>query len=553
MYKRERDMPDTQNRRRKDSKNFLVQGSILAVASILVRIIGLIYRIPMTRLIGKEGMGYYDYAFEVYNFCFIISSYGMPMAVSKLVAGYTAKKEYKSAFKTFIGGLIVATVIGLTLCLLVYFGADVIATRLLANSAIAIPLKVVAPTILICSLLGVVRGFFQGKGTMVPTAMSQLVEQIVNAIVSVAAAYALEVSHSASKNIAAFGAKGGVTGTLVGGIFGLALLVFIFVINLPMFSRQMRNDEHADEGMTDLIKLLLVTVIPVMLSQILTRSNGLIAIALYNNVMAGKGVSSEDYTSMYGIYSSMYLVLENIIIGITSAITMAMIPSIVSANEAGTFEEVEHKANMCLKFNLMIAIPASFGLAVVGAPVIRLLFGENEPVVKNVMLIGASAALLYTLSVLFNTIIQSIYKMMLPVRNSAIAIIIDVVALFIMLKFLNMGIYALVIGNLILPAVVIILDGKILVKTLGMRFELRTSVIIPLISSIIMSIVVALTYFLIDALTGQYAIGVIASILLGMFVYFVCEIKLRGVTEHELISTPKGQFIVNFAKRLKLM
>ena len=165
---------------RRRARSFIIQGSILAFASILVRLIGLIYRIPMTRILGDEGMGYYGYAFEVYNLCFIISSYGMPMAVSKLVAGYTAKREYRSGYYTFIGALIVASITGGFLSLAVYFGAGFISSNLLANATIAIPLKVLAPTIFISSILGVVRGFFQGKGTMVPTAVSQLLEQIVN-------------------------------------------------------------------------------------------------------------------------------------------------------------------------------------------------------------------------------------------------------------------------------------------------------------------------------------------------------------------------------------
>ena len=92
--------------------NFLVQGSILAVTSILVRLIGLIYRIPMTNILGNEGIGYYDYAFEVYNMAFILSSYGMPMAVSKLVANHSARKEYRSAFRTFLCALAIAALLG---------------------------------------------------------------------------------------------------------------------------------------------------------------------------------------------------------------------------------------------------------------------------------------------------------------------------------------------------------------------------------------------------------------------------------------------------------
>jgi len=98
------------SQKKRQTDNFLIQGSILAVTSILVRIIGLVYRVPMARILGNEGIGYYGYAFEIYNFCFIISSYGMPMAVSKLVSERTAKKEYTNSLKLLFGALTVAIV-----------------------------------------------------------------------------------------------------------------------------------------------------------------------------------------------------------------------------------------------------------------------------------------------------------------------------------------------------------------------------------------------------------------------------------------------------------
>ncbi len=537
---------------RRRARSFIIQGSILAFASILVRLIGLIYRIPMTRILGDEGMGYYGYAFEVYNLCFIISSYGMPMAVSKLVAGYTAKREYRSGYYTFIGALIVASITGGFLSLAVYFGAGFISSNLLANATIAIPLKVLAPTIFISSILGVVRGFFQGKGTMVPTAVSQLLEQIVNGIVSVVAAYYLEKAHSVSPDISAYGAAGGVTGTGMGAFFGLVFLVFLLVVNLPMFQRQVVHDNHRKEAMSDLVKMLLATVVPVMLSQVLVRSNGIIAMTLFNHITKQKKLSPSASTSLYGIYESKYLLLMNIVTGITSAITTAMIPSIVAAHETGDKIAVESKANIALKFNLLIAIPCTFGFAFLGRPIVRLLFGDNSPIIRSTMFLGAAACTLYTLSVLFNTIIQSTYKMMIPVRNSAISIVIDVIALFLMLQFSDKYLFALVIGNLILPLVVIALDMITLRKDLHIRFELVRSLIIPTISSVIMSVVMIIVYKALESAL-HYAIALIAAIFIAIVIYFVCELKFGGITEKELRSVPKGTAVIHIAKKFRLL
>ena len=173
---------------KKSDSNFLVQGSILAIASIVSRIIGLLYRIPMTNIIGDTGNSYYSAAFEIYNILLIISAYSLPLAVSKLVSARVSKGQRKNAYRIVKGALLLATGTGLTASLILFFGASFF-TNMLNTPLSIFALKVLAPTILVVAVLGVLRGFFQGLGTMMPSAISQIIEQIVNAIVSIAAAY----------------------------------------------------------------------------------------------------------------------------------------------------------------------------------------------------------------------------------------------------------------------------------------------------------------------------------------------------------------------------
>ena len=163
--------------------NFLVQGSILAAASIISRLIGLIYRIPMTNIIGDEGIGYYNVAYSIYNIALILSSYSLPLAVSRLVAAKCVNKEYKSSYRIFKGALIFGAASGLLMALVIFFGADFFAVTFFESPKSALPLRVLSPTIFLCAIMGVIRGYFQGKKTMIPTSVSQIVEQIINAIV----------------------------------------------------------------------------------------------------------------------------------------------------------------------------------------------------------------------------------------------------------------------------------------------------------------------------------------------------------------------------------
>ena len=150
------------------ASGFLKQGSILAIASILVRVIGLVYRIPMANIIGNEGNGIYSAAFEIYNLLLIISSYGMPMAVSKMVSAKCAKKQYKNAYYIFRCSMIFSIVSGGLAALFVFFGADMLENNFFSKyHGIAIPLRVLAPTIFIVAVMGTLRGLFQGRNTKI--------------------------------------------------------------------------------------------------------------------------------------------------------------------------------------------------------------------------------------------------------------------------------------------------------------------------------------------------------------------------------------------------
>ena len=175
----------------KKKSNFLVQGSILAMASIISRIIGLLYRLPMTDIIGDLGNDYYSAAFELYSVMLMISSYSLPLAVSKLVSVSMAKGQRKMTYKILKGALLFAAVSGTIVAIVVYFGAEFFTTVLLKTPFSIFALKVLAPALVVVAILGVIRGFFQGLGTMMPSAVSQIIEQVINAIVSVWAAFML--------------------------------------------------------------------------------------------------------------------------------------------------------------------------------------------------------------------------------------------------------------------------------------------------------------------------------------------------------------------------
>ncbi|MBO5197320.1 MAG: polysaccharide biosynthesis protein [Lachnospiraceae bacterium] len=534
--------------------NFLLQGGILAAASLLVRFIGLLYRIPLTRIVGDEGMGYYSNAYEIYNLALLVSSYSLPIAISKLIAARESKKQYRTSYRLFLCAMVFAIVVGGIAALVVFFGANVFAEVFCKSPNSAIPLRILAPTIFVFSIMGVLRGLFQGKHTMIPTSISQVFEQIVNAVVSVWAAYELMHIHSLSEQISAYGAAGGTAGTLLGAIAGLLFLIFIFSIYRPVLKKRAAKDRTGvEESYGTLVKLIAITTIPLILSQTVYQISGIVDLSVFGHLMEGKGFSEAARSEMTGIYNNKYRQLTNLPVAIATAMGAAIMPALTAAYTNKRENEVRYKTAVSIKLNMIIAIPAAVGMALLAEPILKLLYADTNPMSINMLRLGSIAIVFFALSTITNNILQGINRMHTPVIHAGIALVLHVVLLIIMIEVMNLGAYALVIGNVTFALTVCLLNAIALARHLNYRQEMLHTFIIPAISALIMGVVTFGSYKVCDILLGSTIISTAVSFVASVVVYFAALILLRGVDEDELYSLPMGGRIVRLAKKLHLM
>ncbi|ROR29321.1 stage V sporulation protein B [Mobilisporobacter senegalensis] len=539
---------------KKKTNDFLVQGSILAAASIISRLIGLIYRIPVMNIIGDSGNADYSNAFEIYNIVLILSSFSLPLSVSKLVSARNEKKEYINSYRIFLCAMAFAVFSGILFTLILYFGADFFASYMFKMPSSAIPLKVLAPTVLISAVMGVLRGFYQGKKTMIPTALSQILEQIVNAVVSIAASYLFMKKYSASPNIEAYGAAGSTLGTCLGALVSLVFLGFIFIAYRPTLKKQFRRDtESIIMPYKKIFTLLMITIIPVVLSQTVYNISGTIDSSLFGNILARQGVVEDTRKTMYGVYSGQYRLLTNLPIAIASALAASMVPSIVSAHARKDKEDLTEKIKSSIHFNMLIAFPSAVGMTVLAKPIISLLFPNSSGMAANLLATGSIAIIFYALSTVSNAILQGINQMKIPVIHSAVSLAIHVVIVILALQVFNMGTYGLVLGNVTFALIVCILNWISIGKHLNYKQELKKSFIIPAISSIIMGIITWLAYQGIYLLINSNMISTLLSIIIAIIVYFIALLLLKGVDMEELYSFPLGRTLSKIAMKLHLL
>ena len=538
------------------AEGFLKQGSILAAASILVRLIGMFYRIPLANIIGDAGNGIYSAAFEVYNILLIISSYGMPMAVSKMVSAKCTKKEYKGAYRVFRYSMVFSIFSGGLMALFVFFGAGWIEKTFFSSfQGISIPLRVLAPTIFVVAVMGTLRGLFQGKNTMLPTAVSQILEQIVNAVVSIVAAYYLMSDHSASKNLSAWGAAGGTVGTLLGAASALLFLGMIYTLYRPVLRRQARRDRITPrESAADYYKLILWTVIPIILSQTVYQLSGIIDVTIFNFAMEARGVNATVISTLQGIYSTKYRLLVSVPIAVSTAIASSMIPSLVASVTTGDRRAIKDKVTMAVKFNMIIAFPSAVGLAILAQPIIRLLFPASDYVTGGMMLMtGSTCIIFYALSTVTSGVLQSIDRMNLPVIHSLISLAIHVVVVFTLLRFTGMGAYALVFGNVTYPLVVCFLNGRSVSRNLGFKQEVVKTFCVPFLSSVVMGILTFVVYELFFIVSHRIYVAIVPALVVAVASYFALVLKLQGLSRSELYEFPMGRKMSIVADKFHLL
>ena len=548
--------------RGKKESNFVVQGSILAIASILVRIIGIAYRIPMINIIGDEGMGYYGTAFNVYNIALLLSSYSLPLAVSKMVSARLANKQYRNAERIFRAALGYATVVGAITAAVIWFGADFFASEIFYMPYASFALKTLAPTVWIMAYLGVFRGYFQGRGTMVPTAFSQIFEQIVNAIVSVLAGGYLfnealkveilknEVGTGYSN---AWGAAGGTIGTGSGAFTALVFLLILFAAYRKTSRRQIMKDRSGSlESYGEITRILFFTVAPVIISSAIYNVNSVIDNGLLAFNFASLGREAQ-FAADWGVYTGKYHLLINVPMAVSNALSSSLIPSVSRAVSAGDVKQVRSKVAVAVRFSMLIAIPSTIGLTVLAGPINNLLFSGDNALAIQMTLYGSIAVVFYSLSTVTNAILQGIDKMHMPIIHALIALVLHIGALEVMALVFDLGIYSMVYANIVFAVIMCFLNHRAIRKTIGYRQEIKKTILIPTISAAIMGVCTVGVYKLLYAVIKSNAISTILSIVAAVAVYGILLIKLKCLDETELRQMPGGTRLLGIFRKLRLM
>lgn len=570
------DTPQTRNipRRRRSERvkaartsNVIGQAAILMAAGIVVRIIGVLYRSPLTSIIGDEGNGYYGIAYNIYQMILLVASYSIPMAVSKVISAKLALKQYRDAHRVFLCALFYVLIVGGAAALFTFFGASVLIPE---SQSKAIPvLQILAPTIFFSGFLGVFRGYFQAHGTMVQTSISQIIEQIANAVFSVGMAILFIRLFAKGKagRIPVFGAMGSAVGTGAGVLAGFLFMLLVYYGNRKYFKRHMLHDTSGTESTYgEILRVIVLMVTPVILSTFVYNISATLDQTLFCDIMDFKGMEAKAATKLYGVFSGKYMVLINVPVALANSMSTAMIPSVSSTYTLHDMKECNRHVKQAVHFTMMISIPAAAGLCAMARPVMEVLFPQRATIDLAVGLLraGCVSVIFYCLSTVSNGILQGIGKVDIPLRNAAIALALHLVILTPVLYFTNMQLYGMVIATMAYSFMMCIFNSISVRKYLGYEQEIKKTFVIPAVSSVIMGLAGYVfyqgIYLILETVFGGLLparlvilTAMTVSIIFCVAVYFVAELKLGGVEEAELSEFPRGRSLIRLAGRLHLL
>lgn len=530
--------------------NFLAQGTILVIASFVAKAIGMIYRIPLTHILGDDGNGYYSTANEIYTIILMISSFSLPLAVSRLVAEREYAGEVKNSYRVLICSLRFAAVTGGILSILTFLLGGVITKYVMGVELASYALRVLAPAIFLFALTGVLRGFFQGHGTMVPTAVSQIIEQIINAIVSVAGAYVMlqyGLKLGEKKGDAELGtalaAAGGTFGTVASVGVALLFMIVIYLGYRNGFKRRMKKDKtRRRESDRAIYRAITYTILPIVLSTLVYNISTIIDQGVFNHILAGMGFTQKQYATVWGIYSGKFRVLMNVPLSIASCLAPSVVPALTEAMANNDLREAGLRTRDTIRYTMVFTIPCAVGMAALARPIMMMLYGNNDSLAlaAGIMQSGALLTVLLALSTLTTGILQGLGEMQAPLVHAATAVAIHLGFLVLFVVKFKWNIYGVVYANIIFGLIICLLNARSIRKKLHYRQEIKKTFLVPVIAAGVMGIAAYLVHRVFNLFAGN-TISTILAVCVGAVVYGICLVKLGGILEREIRRLPKGR------------
>ncbi len=521
----------------KDRSGRFVQGaSLFAIATIGAKVIGAVYRIPLTNILGAEGMGLYQLVFPLYALILTLSSGAMPSAISIITSRSLVNNQADDSKRWLSTAMTIVLIMG---------GAFSVVMLLLAyplaiiqkNTSITIGYIAIAPAVFFVSGIAVLRGWFQGNKNMRPTSLSNLVEAVFKLGVGLTLAYVFRI----------WGTQYAVMGALIGvSVSELATFVVLYIIYRKKYGKLYVSTTWEERRVES--KRILAVSVPMAICGIIANLTQFLDSVIVVRFLTYLGVAVEEATASYGIFSGPVASLISLPIVLGTGLSVAIVPAVAGDREGRRISPIKAKITTAIKLSLVIGIPFATLFFVESEGIIRLLYPafSLEQVATASTLLKISSVSTFTLLMgqIVSAILQALGYIAKPIKNYTIGAITKVTLDLALMPLI--GIYGVAVASVVSGALSLVLNLASLVYLTGTVRGVIKTALCAIISSLATAIVM-LCFVLLDSTT----VGTIVGIVVGCVTYVVCLIASRGLDRQELASLPFGAFIVDLSYKIR--
>lgn len=564
-------------------QSFLQATVILGLATMLVKVLGAIFKIPLQRLIGDDGMGFYSTAYDIYLPIYSLAMAGFPVAVSRMVADQVGKERYRDARKTLRVVTKVFLVAG-TVGLLLMYGASFAVTAVTGNLRARPGMLVIAPSIFFCCVMSIYRGYYEGVRNMYPTAVSSVIEAICKLVLGYS--FALIIVKSADTvtlDTLSYAVAGAMLGITLGTVFGSAYLILRYKKQGDGITVSMLEESPNPLSQRKIFKLLVAIAIPVALGSLVTQVSGLIDVVMvqgqlkktvaanpqafaemYQTYQNSNAAESTDFTvwvanRLYGCYKGSAYTMFNFVPTITAVLGVSAIPVLTMVWGSKNPERIRKNIESIIKIIALISFPMGVGMVALAPQIIQLLFKSSEPVITaNLLRILGLAACCAGLSTPLTNMLQAIGKQGVPVRNIGVGALIKIVSNLTLVALPSVHVMGAAIGTLLCYIYIAGANLFCLIRYSGTKPNLFAVLLKPFVAAALCGIAAFVSAFVmqnvVNAATsfGNLLITCV-GVLVAVAVYVVAVAVLKCLTEQDIRTLAKGDKIISVLKKCRII
>lgn len=530
------------------------------MTGIIITLLIVICKIPLINLLGDKGMGYYSTALIIYLLLMTFVSYGLPKAVSTMIAEQCSKGQYKFVYKTALCSLIFALAAGGVLALIVFLGAQIIAEYLMGASFSVYAIRGFAPCILFISVLGALHGVYAGTRAAAVSKTIHYIEEFFVAALSIAGAYiftGIETDIASSKEDllyeAAYSALGASVGFSCGVFIALVFALILFIKYRKKLKRLADKDRSEIRISTrELLLQLMKTMLPFILTIAIFHLSNVVDYAVFNRIMNVQGHKENSYIILLGMLNGKYEFFISLPLLFVNWFAASKVPLIKKLVEEGNKRKIHNKISQCMRYIMLFILPCTVFYILYAKPLMTLVFAGINDTPAILLRVGAVSMIFYSLTIVSNAILNTLDDWITVVKNACVSLIIQVISLMIMMIIFQWGIIAVVVSRIIFAASLFILNEHTLRERTGFVQDQKRTFTLPVMASLIMGGISYAIYFILELFIPEKITIVIVFIIAGIS-YILALIFVGGITQREMYRIPGGKYLAPLCKKLHLI